>query len=83
MVETAKQWMPVILNEKPDLVVGLFHSGWDRNEGKSGVKRNSEVKTDLLQWLIMFRDLILFLTDMITNWQMKNLSIQQEIHFDS
>ena len=32
MVETAKQWMPVILNEKPDLVVGLFHSGWDRSE---------------------------------------------------
>ena len=29
MVETAKQWMPVILNEKPDLVIGLFHSGWD------------------------------------------------------
>jgi len=34
MVETAKQWMPVILNEKPDLVVGLFHSGWDRTEVK-------------------------------------------------
>jgi 2',3'-cyclic-nucleotide 2'-phosphodiesterase/3'-nucleotidase len=30
MVETAKTWMPVILNEKPDLVVGLFHSGWDK-----------------------------------------------------
>jgi len=30
MVETAKKWMPVILNEKPDLVIGLFHSGWDR-----------------------------------------------------
>lgn len=30
MVETAKIWMPVILNEKPDLVVGLFHSGWDK-----------------------------------------------------
>ena len=29
MVETAKKWMPLILNEKPDLVVGLFHSGWD------------------------------------------------------
>jgi 2',3'-cyclic-nucleotide 2'-phosphodiesterase/3'-nucleotidase len=34
MVETAKQWMPVILNEKPDLVVGLFHSGWDRTDVK-------------------------------------------------
>jgi 2',3'-cyclic-nucleotide 2'-phosphodiesterase/3'-nucleotidase len=29
MVETAKKWMPMILGEKPDLVVGLFHSGWD------------------------------------------------------
>jgi 2',3'-cyclic-nucleotide 2'-phosphodiesterase/3'-nucleotidase len=37
MVETAKKWMPVILKEKPDLVVGLFHSGWDRsyNENNS------------------------------------------------
>ena len=34
MVETARQWMPIIMNEKPDLVVGLFHSGWDRNEAK-------------------------------------------------
>ena len=31
MVETARKWMPVILNEKPDLVVGLFHSGWERS----------------------------------------------------
>ena len=31
MVETARKWMPVILAEKPDLVVGLFHSGWDKN----------------------------------------------------
>jgi 2',3'-cyclic-nucleotide 2'-phosphodiesterase/3'-nucleotidase len=27
MVETARKWMPVMLAEKPDLVVGLFHSG--------------------------------------------------------
>jgi 2',3'-cyclic-nucleotide 2'-phosphodiesterase/3'-nucleotidase len=32
MVETARHWMPVILKEKPDLVVGLFHSGWDRSD---------------------------------------------------
>jgi 2',3'-cyclic-nucleotide 2'-phosphodiesterase / 3'-nucleotidase len=31
MVETARLWMPVVLNEKPDLIVGLFHSGWDRS----------------------------------------------------
>ncbi len=34
MVETAKKWMPVILGEKPDLVIGLFHSGWDKSEAK-------------------------------------------------
>ena len=33
MVETARHWMPEILNEKPDVVVGLFHSGWDRSKG--------------------------------------------------
>jgi 2',3'-cyclic-nucleotide 2'-phosphodiesterase/3'-nucleotidase len=32
MVETARLWMPVILKEKPDVVVGLFHSGWDRSD---------------------------------------------------
>lgn len=32
MVETAKKWMPVIRKEKPDLIVGLFHSGWNKEE---------------------------------------------------
>jgi len=27
MVETARKWMPVMMDEKPDLIVGLFHSG--------------------------------------------------------
>ena len=27
MVETARKWMPVMKNENPDLIVGLFHSG--------------------------------------------------------
>ncbi len=31
MVETAEKWMPEIVKEKPDLVVGLFHSGWDKS----------------------------------------------------
>ncbi|MCE5347979.1 MAG: bifunctional metallophosphatase/5'-nucleotidase [Bacteroidales bacterium] len=31
MVETARLWMPVILKERPDVVVGLFHSGWDKS----------------------------------------------------
>ncbi len=36
MVETAKLWMPEILKQKPDLIVGLFHSGWDREAAGSG-----------------------------------------------
>jgi 2',3'-cyclic-nucleotide 2'-phosphodiesterase / 3'-nucleotidase len=36
MVETARIWMPVILKEKPDLVVGLFHSGWDKSRTAAG-----------------------------------------------
>lgn len=32
MVETAKKWMPEILKKKPDLVIGLFHSGYEREE---------------------------------------------------
>jgi 2',3'-cyclic-nucleotide 2'-phosphodiesterase/3'-nucleotidase len=30
VVETAKLWMPEIKKEKPDLIVGLFHTGWDK-----------------------------------------------------
>jgi 2',3'-cyclic-nucleotide 2'-phosphodiesterase/3'-nucleotidase len=29
MLETSEIFMPLIMKEKPDLVVGLFHSGWD------------------------------------------------------
>lgn len=32
MVETAKKWMPEILDKKPDLVIGLFHSGFNKEE---------------------------------------------------
>ncbi len=27
MVKTARKWMPVMQNENPDLIIGLFHSG--------------------------------------------------------
>lgn len=37
MVETAREWVPRILaKEKPDLLVGLFHSGTDASYGGSG-----------------------------------------------
>lgn len=32
MVETARKWMPIIKNENPDIIVGLFHSGWNKEE---------------------------------------------------
>jgi 2',3'-cyclic-nucleotide 2'-phosphodiesterase/3'-nucleotidase len=31
MLSTAKKWMPEILLQKPDVVVGLFHAGWNRS----------------------------------------------------
>ncbi len=38
MLESAELWMPLIKKEKPDLIVGLFHSGWDKpKEGDSPV----------------------------------------------
>jgi 2',3'-cyclic-nucleotide 2'-phosphodiesterase/3'-nucleotidase len=35
MLSAAKKWIPIILKEKPDLVVGLFHSGWDTSDLES------------------------------------------------
>ncbi|HOP58010.1 MAG TPA: bifunctional UDP-sugar hydrolase/5'-nucleotidase [Bacteroidales bacterium] len=34
MLETARQWMPEIQKQDPDLIVGLFHSGWDSRDYK-------------------------------------------------
>lgn len=28
MIETARKWMPVMKEEKPDIIIGLFHSGF-------------------------------------------------------
>ncbi|MGM0665793.1 MAG: bifunctional metallophosphatase/5'-nucleotidase [Bacteroidota bacterium] len=42
MVETAEKWMPEIEKENPDLVVGLFHAGWDESyEGEEGSYMNN------------------------------------------
>lgn len=42
MVETAARWMPVIEKEEPDLVIGLFHAGWDETyEGEKGSYLNT------------------------------------------
>lgn len=36
MIETATKWMPRILEQKPDIVIGLFHSGTGLRENQSG-----------------------------------------------
>lgn len=33
MLEISEYYMPLIIEQKPDLVVGLFHSGWDEPGG--------------------------------------------------
>jgi 2',3'-cyclic-nucleotide 2'-phosphodiesterase / 3'-nucleotidase len=35
MLETAKEYMPSIFKERPDLVIGMFHSGWDEKDDSS------------------------------------------------
>lgn len=40
MVSTARKWMPVMLDENPDLVIGLFHSGMG-DERERGDDENS------------------------------------------
>ncbi|MBE0666771.1 MAG: bifunctional metallophosphatase/5'-nucleotidase, partial [Bacteroidales bacterium] len=41
MVETAKKWMPVMKEEKPDILIGLFHSGFGREEAGKGDENSS------------------------------------------
>ncbi len=35
MVQAAETWMKVIKREDPDLIIGLFHSGWDVRENSN------------------------------------------------
>jgi 2',3'-cyclic-nucleotide 2'-phosphodiesterase / 3'-nucleotidase len=39
MVETAKLWMPEIHKHKPDIIIGLFHSGWDKFDNDKHIPR--------------------------------------------
>ncbi|MDZ7738544.1 MAG: bifunctional UDP-sugar hydrolase/5'-nucleotidase [Bacteroidales bacterium] len=42
MVETAARWMPAIEKENPDLIIGLFHAGWDETyKGDKGSYLNN------------------------------------------
>ncbi|MCU0366705.1 MAG: 5'-nucleotidase C-terminal domain-containing protein [Bacteroidales bacterium] len=42
MVETAQKWMPEMVKEKPDIIVGLFHSGMG-DEDETGEDENSSL----------------------------------------
>ena len=42
MVETARKWMPEMKAIKPDIIIGLFHSGLGDNENK-GADENSSM----------------------------------------
>ncbi len=42
MVETAKYWMPILKEKKEaDVVIGLFHSGYDGGRNEEGVTENA------------------------------------------
>jgi 2',3'-cyclic-nucleotide 2'-phosphodiesterase / 3'-nucleotidase len=59
MVETARLWMPVIKKQKPDLVVGLFHSGWDtQNENYKLEDSLNENETAAVAWKVPGFDII-------------------------
>jgi len=58
MVEAAKKWMPVMKAEKPDLIVGLFHSGWDKNYDHKGNNYHPENGTAAVAYNVPGFDVI-------------------------
>ncbi|HPC97340.1 MAG TPA: 5'-nucleotidase C-terminal domain-containing protein [Bacteroidales bacterium] len=61
MVEAARKWMPEILKEKPDIVVGLFHSGYrtpDVSRLKNQVNPVSEDAAGEVAYLVPGFDII-------------------------
>lgn len=45
MTESAKKWIKIInQNEKPDIIIGLFHSGHDENKTTGNTVENASVK---------------------------------------
>ena len=41
MVETARKWMPVMKEQNPDLIIGLFHSGFGREDNTEDDENSS------------------------------------------
>ncbi|HOB84584.1 MAG TPA: bifunctional UDP-sugar hydrolase/5'-nucleotidase [Bacteroidales bacterium] len=56
MQETAELWMPAISEEDPDLVVGLFHSGWNREN--TGARPSDENGSAAVAYNVKGFDLI-------------------------
>jgi len=60
MVETAKKWMPQILKQKPDIVIGLFHSGTGINENQSGdFRKNYENSSGAIAYYVPGFDIVI------------------------
>jgi 2',3'-cyclic-nucleotide 2'-phosphodiesterase/3'-nucleotidase len=60
MVETAKFYIPLIEKEKPDLVIGLFHSGWDdQGDLAQAGSHNDENGCSSVAWKVPGFDIIL------------------------
>jgi len=58
MLATAKKWMPEILNQKPDLIIGLFHSGWTRNMNREPADSLNENSSNAVAYLVPGFDII-------------------------
>ncbi len=58
MVETARHWMAVIEKEDPDIIVGLFHSGWNPNENGRDDDNYDENGTVAVAWDVPGFDII-------------------------
>ncbi|NMC37014.1 MAG: bifunctional metallophosphatase/5'-nucleotidase [Bacteroidales bacterium] len=59
MVETARLWMPIIEKKHPDLIVGLFHSGWDARENGRDKDDYDENGTASVAWEVPGFDIII------------------------
>jgi 2',3'-cyclic-nucleotide 2'-phosphodiesterase / 3'-nucleotidase len=60
MLETAKIYMPEVLKEKPDVVIGLFHSGWDeRGDQNVEGSHNDENGVSSIAWNVPGFDIIM------------------------
>jgi 2',3'-cyclic-nucleotide 2'-phosphodiesterase/3'-nucleotidase len=59
MVETAELWMPGIMKQDPDVIVGLFHAGWNTEDEKYKLNTSlNENGTASVAWKVPGFDII-------------------------